>query len=195
MFRELTWFIMPWTKLGSNILGISAGAGAVLGAGITGLSSIYSAKKQRDFQERMSDTAHQREMADLRKAGLNPILSGKYGGASSPTGAGFQIPNIGEALQTGAKTAESKQSLQNLKVTEDKLTQEIENLAVNTARQAAEERRINAETNNIQKQNIVMDQAVEASKVESEIDRKAPWIRWLNRIFGNSAMDVLKRKR
>lgn len=75
----------------SSIAGpLIAGGGALAQGMLSSAFNWASANKQMKFQERMSSTAHQREMADLRKAGLNPILSARHGGASSPPGAGAQ---------------------------------------------------------------------------------------------------------
>ena len=43
--------------------------------------------RQMDFQERMAGSQYQRGMRDMRKAGLNPLLAYKQGGAASPAGA------------------------------------------------------------------------------------------------------------
>lgn len=55
----------------------------------------------REFQREMSNTAHQREVQDLIAAGLNPVLSAKYGGASTPSGSSATVPSTSAGSSAG----------------------------------------------------------------------------------------------
>lgn len=114
--------------MGAAISGIGS-----IGTGLFNKSSVEETNKanaaeavrNRDFQERMSSTAYQRGMDDMKKAGLNPILAYQKGGASSPSGsqAAFQPYKIegnpvSDAVNTGLSMRAKTQELANMQASE-----------------------------------------------------------------------------
>lgn len=105
---------------------------SAVGSIASGLFSSSSAQDQMDFQERMSNTSYQRAVKDMRKAGLNPILAAKLGGASSPAGAMANIPDLGatwnSAFQADTNRMGTEAEIALKEEQEKKIDQEINNL-------------------------------------------------------------------
>ena len=87
--------------------GVVAGVGgSLLGGYLANKNNRKMQQHQMNFQSHQSSTAYQRSMADMRKAGLNPMLAYQQGGASTPTGgSGHPQQNIGESIGEGVSTA------------------------------------------------------------------------------------------
>lgn len=106
-------------------IGIGAATLGAAGLGVGGgiLANRQSAKstaKSIAFQRELAQNAHQWEVADLRAAGLNPILSAGGPGARASGGAQYKAENVlKEAASTALQYQRTSAEIDNIKANTD----------------------------------------------------------------------------
>lgn len=118
--------------------GIAAGVAGLIGGERANQANARAVNAQVAFQREMSNSQHQRQVADLKKAGLNPILSAN-GGASVPQGAAPQITDsVGSGLASAAEGVRLGMEAKSQKLQNDNLKSTNALINAQTAKTATE---------------------------------------------------------
>lgn len=151
-------------ELAAQYFGAPPGVGSLIGDAIDGWESsndqgkannqnVGLAREQMAFQKEMSNTAYQRAMADMKAAGLNPMLAYAQGGASTPSGSlahvepkapvgtssAFQSAQASAALQQQLST---QAGIEKTRAETDKIRSETMDQKLNSAKLLAEVERL-----------------------------------------------------
>lgn len=140
-FNQLLWsFIWPiqtkgfFSALASIAAPVVGGLISAKSQKDTNSANAAMSQRQMDFQERMSNTAYQRAMSDMKKAGLNPILAGKLGGASTPGGSMPVLHAPGVAgVNSALSTMQTMSNVEKQEAEIGKIEQEAEKVKAEVA--------------------------------------------------------------
>jgi len=125
--------------------GVLSGGANVLGTYLGNQASRSNSDHAFSQQMEASNTAHQREVKDLREAGLNPILSALGSGASTPSAQPSQSEGLGAGIQTGINTGMAVKTMNKEFALKDA---NIDNITADTGNKDAQGKLLSAQASN-----------------------------------------------
>lgn len=174
--------------MGFPIGAVASGIAGLAGGFFQNAANRAAADRSMAFSERMSSTAYQRAVQDMRMAGINPILAAGQGGASSPGGVAPQMSDvIGPAVSSAQHARQLQNELDIGKLTKGQMFTDLQRKG-NEARVSEIEREIAESTRGVREQQIRKEAESQNEFLDNQKWMNTPEIRIKRLIFGDGGM-------